>query len=107
MCLQGSGGEGQGDISPEGDTREGREMTVIPYELPPSYIETRIRNKVYRMQTWKLVDARTGRTRAEMTNPADVDAVIEAIILADLMRQNCAAIGIFEAEMIERSCFED
>ncbi len=82
-------------------------MTLRTYELLPSCIETRIRSRVHRMQTWKLVDTRTGRTRAEMTNPVDVDCVIEAITLADLMRQNCANVGIFIEEMIDRSCFED
>ena len=59
------------------------------------------------MQTWKLIEAKSGRIRAEMTNPADVEAVIEAITLADLMKQNCFNVGIFEKEMIERSSFED
>jgi len=75
-------------------------MTAIPYELVPGFLETKRKKKPRKTPIWKLIDTRTGKTRCEMTNPQDVDCVIESLILADLLTQNSVKAGDYDPLMI-------
>ena len=81
-------------------------MTIIPFELVPGFRQAK-RKKGKPTPIWRLIDTRTGKTRAEMSNPEYLESVIESLILADLLKQNCTIAGIYLPEMIEWSSLKD
>ena len=80
---------------------------VRSFLLVPAVRVMKRRKKVREVDVWRLIETRTGKIRCEMSSPEYVDCAVEAILLADRMRRNCANVGIFEPEMIDRYSFED
>ena len=82
-------------------------MTLRSFLLVPDVRQVKRRKRVYELPVWKLIDTETGKTRCIMTDPQDVETIIEALLLADRLKRNCANVGLFQPEMIEQCSFSE